>query len=63
MLIETRVEVDLDKVWDAVWSNDGQGFAYWVSKVRARDGGNFFAHKNTDETMSEIGRASCRERV
>lgn len=53
MLIETRVEVDLDKVWEAVWGNDGQGFAYWVSAVRARDGADFHAHKNTDKDVSE----------
>jgi len=53
MLIETRVDVDINEVWDAVWSNDGQGFAYWVNKVRARDGGDFHAHSNTDADVSE----------
>ena len=43
MLIETRVNVNMDEVWETVWGNDGQGFAYWVSMVRDRDGGDFHA--------------------
>ena len=53
MLIETRVDVDIEKVWDAVWGNDGQGFAYWVSAVRARNGDDFYAHKNMDRDVSK----------
>ena len=45
MLIETRVDVNMDEVWDAVWGNDGQGFAYWVGMVRAEDGGDFHGTK------------------
>lgn len=45
MLIETRVNISEHKVWDAVWGNDGNGFAYWVSKVRDRNGEDFYATK------------------
>jgi hypothetical protein len=45
MLIETRVNVNEDEVWDSVWGNDGQGFAYWVSRVRDFDGKDFHATK------------------
>ena len=53
MLIETRVDVDIAKAWDAVWGNDGQGFSYWVGAVRGRDGGDFHAYLNTDADVSE----------
>lgn len=41
VLIETRQEIDEHKVWDTVWGNDGQGFAYWCEAVREIDGTDF----------------------
>jgi hypothetical protein len=32
--MDVRTSVDVSRVWDDVWSNDGQGFAYWVGEVR-----------------------------
>jgi hypothetical protein len=29
-----EVDVDVNKVWEDVWGNDGNGFAYWCSAVR-----------------------------
>lgn len=34
MEITTTVTVDEAQVWEDVWGNDGQGFAYWVNAVR-----------------------------
>jgi hypothetical protein len=32
--MRVMVEVDVNKVWEDVWGNDGNGFAYWCSAVR-----------------------------
>jgi hypothetical protein len=37
--VQVEVEVDVNKVWEDVWGNDGNGFAYWVSAVRDSDNG------------------------
>lgn len=34
MRVTIDVDVDVNKVWEDVWSNDGNGFAYWCVAVR-----------------------------
>jgi hypothetical protein len=34
MRATVEVDVDVNKVWGDVWSNDGNGFAYWCTAVR-----------------------------
>ena len=53
MLLETRVNIDEHKVWGSVWGSDGNGFAYWVGKARAMDGGDLNYYTNTDKDFSE----------
>lgn len=48
MLVETRVNIDEREVWEKVWGNDGQGFAYWVTKARSWSGGDLDYYLNTD---------------
>lgn len=54
MLVETRHEVDAHDVWERVWGNDGNGFAYWLGKARALNGGDLKYYLNTDaESVSD----------
>lgn len=56
MLIETRVDIDERDVWERVWGNDGNGFAYWVGKARAMDGGdlNYYLNRDADSVSDWV---------
>jgi hypothetical protein len=43
--VQVEVDVDVNKVWEDVWGNDGNGFAYWCSAVRpaGKPDGEFIA--------------------
>lgn len=43
-----KVEVDVREAWEAVFGNDGQGFAYWCGALRDRDGEPLKLWLNTD---------------
>ena len=32
------IDVDIDELWEAVWSSEGSGITYWASKIRTVDG-------------------------
>lgn len=55
MLVSVEVEVDVAKVWEDVWGNDGQGFAYWCSAVRpaGEPDGEFHAFTDTVKDVSD----------
>jgi hypothetical protein len=56
MKVQVEVEVDVNRVWEDVWGNDGQGFAYWCSAVRpaGEPDGAFYAYKNDDDNDDDI---------